>query len=577
MARVQVLPDAVARRIAAGEVIERPVSVVKELVENSLDAGARRIVVEVDGGGVDRIAVTDDGEGMAAEDLPLAFRPHATSKIRTEEDLLQIATLGFRGEALPSIAAVADVEVWTRRAADASGAHLHLRGGELVGGGVTGAPAGCRIEVRELFFNTPARRKFLKSAQTESGHVAQLLGRIALAAPETEFRLVQNGREALRCPAEGRQERIARILGRELANELRPVDADGPIAVGGFASHPHFTLPSQRAIHFFVNGRFVRDRTLTHALFSAYATLVPHGRSPAAVLFLRLAPDEVDVNVHPAKLEVRFRSSAAVHEAIGRAVRRAVVAPATEAMAEVREPIAAWSAATAASEPSRASGGGARLRLVPVETATAAEPLRSAALLPPRGRFASLRVLGQVFDGYLVCEGEGELVVIDQHAAHERVRFERLREQRCEGAVAQQALLVPQTIELAPGGAELLAGSADALAKAGLELEAFGDRAVVVRAVPAALAPSAVDGLVRALAAELGEVGDSRALDEEIEGMLATVACHSAVRVGERLDEREIRALLTSMDEIDLATNCPHGRPVARAFPRGEIERLFGR
>ncbi|MGH7804069.1 MAG: DNA mismatch repair endonuclease MutL, partial [Candidatus Binatia bacterium] len=217
MARVQVLPDAVARRIAAGEVIERPVSVVKELIENSLDAGARRIVVEIDGGGIERIAVTDDGEGMAAEDLALAFRPHATSKIRTEEDLLQIATLGFRGEALPSIAAVADVEVWTRRAADATGAFLHLRGGERLGGGATGTPQGCRIEVRELFFNTPARRKFLKSAQTESGHVGQLLGRIALAAPETEFRFVQNGREALRFPAERPAERIARVLGRELA------------------------------------------------------------------------------------------------------------------------------------------------------------------------------------------------------------------------------------------------------------------------------------------------------------------------------------------------------------------------
>lgn len=580
--RVRVLPESVARRIAAGEVIERPVSVVKELVENSLDAAARAIVVEIDGGGIERIAISDDGEGMSAEDLALAFLPHATSKIRDEEDLLRIATLGFRGEALPSIAAVAEVEIWTRRPEDASGSHRLLRGGESIRSGATGAPAGTRIEVRDLFFNTPARRKFLKSPATEAGHVGQTIGRLALAHPGVAFRLVQNGRETLRFPAESLGERVARVLGKDLGAELRTIDVAGAIRVSGFATHPQFTLPSQRAILFFVNRRFVRDRSLTHGLFAAYATLIPHGRSPAAVLFLDLAPGEVDVNVHPAKLEVRFRSPQSIHEAIVGAVRRSVVRDREE---RVGEPGATYRT-PAAPVPARASfatGGaspGARLRLAPMSPRAGdapAAPAPVAMLLPAGGRFARLRVLGQVFDGYLVCEGDDELVLIDQHAAHERVRFEHLRERRRTQGVPRQPLLVPQPVELAPGAADLLVGAAAALAAAGLELEPFGDRTVLVRSAPAICPAGSLDALVRALADDLADLGRSRALEELEEALLSTVACHSAVRVGERLDGSEIRALLEAMDAIDLATNCPHGRPVARAFPRGELERLFGR
>ncbi|MGH7897941.1 MAG: DNA mismatch repair endonuclease MutL, partial [Candidatus Binatia bacterium] len=322
MAKIQVLPDAVARRIAAGEVIERPVSVVKELVENSIDAGADEVIVELELGGRQRIAVTDNGEGIGREDVSAAFRPHATSKIRSEEDLLRITTLGFRGEALPSIAAVSDVELWTCRRGDGLGTRHRNRGGEMLELEDVGSALGCRIEVRDLFFATPARRKFLKAPATETSQVSQLLGRLALAHTDVGFRLSLDGREAFSLARGDPRERLRRVLGREVEAALRPVVGQGPVGVTGFATHPHFTAASARSILFFVNGRVVRDRVLQHALLAAYATLVPRGRYPAAVLFLRVDPEDLDVNVHPAKLEVRFRDSRAVHDAIAAALRK---------------------------------------------------------------------------------------------------------------------------------------------------------------------------------------------------------------------------------------------------------------
>jgi DNA mismatch repair protein MutL len=346
MGDVRILDDAVARKIAAGEVIERPVSVAKELVENSLDAGARHVVVEIDQGGRSRIAVTDDGEGMAREDVLVAFEPHATSKIRSEDDLLAIATLGFRGEALPSIAAVSDVELWTRRRGDAAGTHVRLRAGRPILEEETGTAVGCRIEVRDLFVTTPARRKFLKAPATEAGHVAQLLSRLALARPGVGFSLRQDGREASSFPPATVRERIRRVLGAEVEAHLRPLDFAGGLRVGGFATHPHFSLANPRSLLFYVNGRLVRDRLLQHALLSAYATLLPHGRYPAAVVFLELPAGSVDVNVHPTKLEVRFRDGNSVHEALSRAVRDALRAPAASvasaALGRVGEALAAY-------------------------------------------------------------------------------------------------------------------------------------------------------------------------------------------------------------------------------------------
>jgi DNA mismatch repair protein MutL len=572
VARIRVLPDSVARKIAAGEVIERPASVVKELVENSLDAGARRIVVEVAQGGRRCIAVTDDGEGIAREDAVVAFQPHATSKIRHDEDLRNISTLGFRGEALPSIAAVADVELWTCQRESDVGTHLRLHAGKPVVVEDAGAPRGCRIEVLDLFSATPARRKFLKAPATEAGHVAQLVGRFALARPEIGFELRQDQRAPVTFPPAGRRERIRRVLGAEIEAEMRAVERDGAVRIAGFVTHPHVALPHPRHILFFVNGRLVRDRLLQHALMAAYETLLPRGRYPGAVLSLDLPAEEVDVNVHPTKLEVRFRNGQAVHEAIGRAVRDGLQTRAARAGVEtVAEARSVYTAES--SRPDRSAMPAPRaLRLVSLLT-----PGRSSEPLVASGAFSALRVVGQVFDGYLVCEGEGELWLIDQHAAHERVAFERLRAARSRGRVETQAMLLAQPVEVAAGEAELLAGAAEELAACGLELEPFGDRAVLVRAVPALFPAASIAPLLRAVAAELAEIGRSRALQTTTDALLATIACHSVVRVGQRLGETEMRALLAAMDEIELNSNCPHGRPVARRMTRAELEGRFGR
>jgi DNA mismatch repair protein MutL len=572
VAKIRVLPDSVARKIAAGEVIERPASVVKELVENSLDAGARRIVVEVAQGGRRRIAVTDDGEGIAREDAVVAFQPHATSKIRHDEDLRNISTLGFRGEALPSIAAVADVELWTCQRQSDVGTHVRLHAGKPVVVEHAGTPPGCRIEVLDLFSATPARRKFLKAPATEAGHVAQLVGRFALARPEIGFELRQDQRAPVTFPPAGRRERIRRVLGAEIEAEMRAVERDGAVRIAGFVTHPHVALPHSRHILFFVNGRLVRDRLLQHALMAAYETLLPRGRYPGAVLSLDLPVEEVDVNVHPTKLEVRFRDGQAVHEAIGRAVRDGLQTRAAgggvEAIAEARSVYTAESGT-----PDRSAMPAPRtLRLVSPPT-----PGRSTGPFIASGMFSALRVVGQVFDGYLVCEGEDELWLIDQHAAHERVAFERLRAARSRGQVETQAMLLAQPVEVAAGEAELLAGAAEELAACGLELEPFGDRAVLVRAVPALFPAAAIAPLLRAVAAELAETDRSRAMQTTTDALLATIACHSVVRVGQRLGETEMRALLAAMDEIELNSNCPHGRPVARRITRAELEGRFGR
>jgi DNA mismatch repair protein MutL len=568
VSKIQVLPDSVARKIAAGEVIERPASVVKELVENSLDAGAGRIVVELDQGGRGRIAVTDDGEGMAREDALVAFQPHATSKIRGEEDLLRIATLGFRGEALPSIAAVSQVELWTCRRGETIGTHLQMRGGEPLVAEDVGTAVGCRIEVRELFAATPARRKFLKAPATEAGHVAQLIGRFALARSDVGFELRHETREGLSFPPGTRRDRIRRVLGGEIEAAMRPVECGGPLRLSGFVTHPHSSFSNARSILFFVNGRLVRDRLLQHAILAAYATLVPQGRYPAAVLFLDLPPDEVDVNVHPAKLEVRFRDSQGIHDAVRRTVR--------DALRSVPAGAALVAAEASPSYPSDAvlppaSSGEPRLRMVSATAEGEGLPFE------PAGLFSSLRVVGQVFDGYLVCEGDGEVVLIDQHAAHERIAFERLRSARRRGRVESQTMLVAQPIEIGSLEAELLAAAAEDLAACGLDLELFGDRTVLVRSVPALLPAEAIAPLVRAIASDLGEVERSRALEARTESVLATIACHSVVRVGQKLSEAQMRGLLSAMDSIDLSSTCPHGRPVARRMPRAELERRFGR
>ena len=568
MGKIAVLPPTVQGQIAAGEVIDRPASVVKELVENALDAGAHHVDVRLAAGGLELIAVRDDGEGMAAEDALVAFARHATSKLARAEDLPTVATLGFRGEALPSIAAVARVRVVTRRATEAGGVAVEADAGGARPAGAAGAPRGTSVEVRGLFAATPARRKFLRSPATEVGHAVDVLTRLAVASPAAGFRLEHDGREVLAFPpVAGARQRLVQVLGRERAEGLVPVEAAaGGYALTGFLAPPRETLATARLVWTYVavggagSARWVRDRLLLRAVLDGYAALVMRGRYPIAVLFLTIPAGEVDVNVHPAKLEVRLRTPAAVHQLVVPVLRArlaAALAPPPAALA--REAALPYGAPRGEGDPH-------------------AGPAAQAPLWTPAPRgFAALRFIGQIFEGYLLCEGEGRVVLIDQHAAHERVAFERLRTECRAGGVARDRLLVPETIALAAAESAALAEHAAALAAAGLEGEPFGEGTFLLRTVPRLLAGRDVGALVRAVAGELVEEGASAAAERATDAALATIACHGVVRVGQRLGAAEAQALLASMDGVEVSAHCPHGRPVAAELPRGQLEALFRR
>ncbi|MBX3027471.1 DNA mismatch repair endonuclease MutL [bacterium] len=583
--RVRVLPAEIADQIAAGEVVERPASVVKELVENALDAGARRIAVELEQAGTALIAVIDDGEGMGADDAVTAFARHATSKLQSVDDLGAIATLGFRGEALASIAAVSRTTLTTRRGGDLAGTRVVMEHGRRVEAREVGAPIGTRVEVAELFGNVPARRKFLKAPATEVGHVSELLTRTALAFPQVGFTLRHGGRALVELAAVADDgERIRQVFGRERAAAMLPfAHRAGGALVHGWLSDSHFSLPSPRQVYTYVNRRYVRDKLVTHALLAGYSTLLMHGRYPAAAVFLEVPCGEVDVNVHPAKSEVRFRHGGAVHELLARGVQarlrdqRGEAPRATVALGAVPPPQMPLRI------PPRGDRGAAPAA-PPLRLLEAPAPARPSAPLPAveaaaaaAGFFAALRPLGQVFEGYLICEGRDQLVLIDQHAAHERVTFERLRGAYASGLVPRQQMLVPAVVELGPREAALLGEQLDTLDAVGFEVEAYGGGAFAVRAVPALLADDDAVGLLRDVATDLVDIGRSRRLDQAAEAVLSRLACHSAVRVGQNMAPAQMRALLQAMDAVDFSGNCPHGRPAFLVLSRGDLERWFKR
>jgi DNA mismatch repair protein MutL len=587
--RVRPLPEALIDQIAAGEVVERPASVAKELVENSLDAGALRVRVEVRDGGRAWVAVSDDGWGMEPADARLALQRHATSKIASADDLQRIASYGFRGEALPAIASVSRLRLRTRPHASPTGYEIHVDAGRIVEEREAAGPAGTRVEVAELFAAVPARRKFLKSATTEWGHLADGLARSALARPDVHFELRRDDRPALAWPAVADPlERIAAVLGEEEAAALVAVDlAGGPIRIHGYASRPDRHRPNLGGVQLFVNGRAVRDRLIQHALVDVYRDVLPRGRYPSAVLFLELPPEQVDVNVHPAKWEVRFADPQAVHRAIHSAVSRGLaarrwLAGAPGEGAQVGEGAAAAPPWTGRRE--AAAGPGDWVFAAPASAegtpetdgpslAVASEPLR----------FAGQRLLGQLLATYLVLETGRGLVLVDQHAAHERVLYERLRREWRERAVASQGLLVPVPVGLDPSGAAALAEAAPALARLGFDVEPFGEATVAVRGIPAPLAGCDPAALLRELAAELAAHPEARgragALPPvaAVDRLFASLACHAARRKGELLPPPEQQALLAALDAIPWAPTCPHGRPVAVPFELAEIERRFAR
>ncbi len=592
--RIQHLDDALVSQIAAGEVVERPASVVKELIENALDAEATRLRIEIREGGAAWIAVGDDGHGMSPRDARMALERHATSKIRAAEDLGAIRSFGFRGEALPAIASVSRMRLRTRRPDDPEAFQLGVECGSIGEGRGCAGAVGTRVEVADLFANVPARRKFLKSQATEWKHIADRIGRAALALPGVRFDLQRDERPSLVWPATTDPlERIAAVLSEAEANALIAVEHEQAGGhVQAFVSGPDHTRPNAGGLYLFVNGRSVRDALLRHALLDVYRDILPRGRYPTVVLFLTLPPDRVDVNVHPAKWEVRFAEPQPIHGLVRQAVREAIASRGWLGRAGAQRPALADRVADGAADGKTGDWifAAGHERPSGAEEAAGAEPTsqdapRRVSSEAPRLRFGELRLIGQLLASYLLVEEKGGLILVDQHAAHERVLYERLRSEWHERGVEGQGLLSPVPVALEPSAAAALVVDSERVARLGFELESFGDDGVVaVRSIPALLSGHDPRQLVRSLALELAaaeggrsaEPADTR-LVSAADRVFATLACHSARRAGDHLEEREQRAILDSLDAIPWAPTCPHGRPVAVAVELSELERRFGR
>ena len=631
--------------------IERPASVVKELVDNALDAGARTITVEVEQGGRTLIRVIDDGSGIAPVDVPLAVQRHATSKIRSVDDLTVLLTKGFRGEALPTIASVSRFVLTSRTAAADAATRLRITGGEPPQLDEAGAPVGTRVEVADLLWNVPARQKFLKGQATEAAHITDAVTRAAMAHPHVHFRLRHDGRTALDVPAtHDLAQRVAALLPGRIASQMLVAEGvqDG-IRVLALLAPPELSQTTARGVQLFMDRRAIRDRGLLHAVTMAYGELIPRGRYPVAVLFVEPVPGTVDYNVHPQKAEVRFSDAAGVQAAVRQVLRMAIAkspwvtlgaprqpaaltslstvstlppvrAPVPVASAGAASPLAQRFAAQIASGDSR----GARARdyapqaawpfdarvagttnatldkppvpsvasapaadapssLFPPETfdAISAPAVRSAGVpatpLAASGFFAQLRYLGQLDLTYLVCEADGELVLIDQHAAHERVAFGRLKERSQQQAVAMQRMLLPTTIEVSLAHVALVTETQPVLAQIGYDVDVFGVTAIAIKSVPAELRHADPAAVLRELLDAWLAKGASRAVEARLDHALSTIACHSVVRAGDRLQPSEVEALLASMDGVDFRAYCPHGRPALLRLSVDELARRFGR
>ena len=584
------LPSNLVNQIAAGEVVERPASAVKELVENAIDAGSRRIAVSLKEGGRTFLSVVDDGSGMTREELSLAVERHCTSKLPAD-DLGDIRTLGFRGEALPSIASVSRFTITSRPKGAESAWALAIDGGAKGEPKPAAHPAGTRVEVRDLFFATPARLKFLKEPRTESSHVADALRRLAMAHPEISFRLESEERTLLDLPmAVSRLERLAAIMGREFASNAVEIDANREgFRLTGFAGLPTLNRPTSQHQYLFVNGRPVRDKLLAGAVRGAYQDFLARDRHPMVALFLEAPTELVDVNVHPAKTEVRFRDAGIVRGLIVGALRTALSAAGHRASTTVADAaLGAFRPHTGYSTPLPMGNG--RPSSIPRGLAEAAmqfmaplaEPsVRTEAAYEPVNGNGAQYPLGvaraQLHETYIVAQTDGGVVIVDQHAAHERLLHERLKNQLEADGVKRQALLLPEVVDVGEDGARRLTQRAAELADMGLVLEPFGLGAVVVRETPALLGEADVQGLVRDLADELAEMGDHLSLKEKVEEVCGTLACHTSVRAGRRLTVEEMNALLRQMEATPHSGQCNHGRPTYVELKLADIERLFGR
>jgi DNA mismatch repair protein MutL len=648
MGRIRILSDEVANKIAAGEVVERPASVVKELLENSLDAGSTRVRVEVSSGGRRLIRITDDGCGMLHDDAMLAFERHATSKLSSARDLLSISTLGFRGEALPSIAAVSRLLLETRARDEQTGTLVEIAGGKMLRSEEAALAPGTQITVRDLFFNVPARKKFLRSEQTELAHVASLVTHYSLAHPDKAFHLVSDDRELLDvAPAGKLRDRVYQVFGSQTLDELvelgvrervlpeAPAEAGGEAArrvfrLSGFISRPQIQKLNRNSIFLFVNRRLIRDRLLLHAISAAYHNLIPPACFPFALLFLDCDYEEVDVNVHPSKTEVRFRAQSQVHDFVRDALREALVEskpvasiplpaarptpqPAAELPysefsqrleqgflaetdragsdmpgARAGEPLPEFTLrGTRPAEPRFDFGGGSIPLDEPVPEALPGTPIPDThGAFPPElvpdlsqslGALADLRPLGQIHESFIVAAGRDGLWIIDQHVAHERILFEKILKERAAGRAEMQRLLMPLIIQLTPGQQVDYDRIADELQASGFETEPFGRRTIAVKGAPAGVRPEEIERLI----GEILEIADRElrkvSMDEVRRAISASIACHAAIKVNMRLDADKIGWLLKSLAATDCPMSCPHGRPIALRYSLRDILKGFHR
>ena len=590
MSDIRLLSDQLINRIAAGEVVERPASVLKELMENSLDAGATRLEVDIENGGRRLVAVKDNGRGMGPDDLLLAVERHATSKLAEESDLLNIDTLGFRGEALPSIGAVSRLTITSADGGDGSGRRARISGGRLLGVDDVARDRGTTVEAADLFFNVPARRKFLKSTATEAAHCLETVQRFAIGRPELRLIYRHNRQEMLSTsPKEDERARLARVLGRDTARSLIPFEGrTGVLELRGWLGVPEMSRSRAGAVYLFVNGRPVRDRLLMRTVLASYQSRLPAGRYPAVVLFVSVDPREVDVNVHPAKAEVRFRQPNEIYQAavdiMSRALSREMAPrplrppayhsgpPRSEPLVGERSPGFEWSG-----RPLPGAG-------YPVPARGNAAALPEVTVLPSELRPADeiqnvpgLRPVGQIFHSYILAQGPDELWVVDQHAAHERVLFERLAGELKAGGLSRQGLLIPETVDLTPTQAVLLSEILEELGRFGFDVEPFGGGTYVIRATPGILAGKDQAGVLQEIMDRAGADRPSAGLEKFEHELLSALACQGAVKAGQALSFEEMDRLLEDLGRCDVPTHCPHGRPLIFSLERREIERRFHR
>ena len=573
---IKLLPPELATKIAAGEVVERPASVVKELVENSLDAGASQVLVEIAEGGVGQLKVVDDGQGIPAAELELAFQRHATSKLESQEQLEAVATLGFRGEALPSIASVSRLIMSTRTPDSQSGHRLEMQWGKIVRSGPHGCQIGTIVETWDLFGNMPARRKFLKSNSTESSRVQELLSRYALAFPHVRFQLSVDGRSVLNTPGNGRtRETLLALYGADVAGAMLEVHGEDPESgyqVEGFISPPSLHRANRSYMTFFVNHRWIQSRMLSFALEEAYHGLLPDKRYPLTAINLAMPYGDVDVNAHPTKKEVRFHQEGKVFSALQRAVRAAVVADSPVPRMDLSRPMPGPVSPYPASPYNRA---GTSSFFSPIAFSFPHEQFTSPPdAAAPRPPAPALKVVGQVKLTYVVAEGPDGMFLVDQHAAHERVLFDQICRKAAEKSPQSQALLEPTTLELTPSQAEVLEANAQELGSYGFQVEEFGANSVLLRSVPGIMT---TQDPARSLLDVLDMVAFEGLVRQQEDILAATIACHSAIRAGKSLTEEEMRALLEQLEQADNPHTCPHGRPTMIHFSSTNMEREFGR